>query len=77
MLDKVLITLVCRDREFDMELPATTELGQIKPAIAEALQQKGVYLSATFQLVSNGYSLKETDTLFQSGIWDGSYLNIL
>lgn len=77
MINKIIVTCVYSNQEFDMELPANTELEQIKPAIAEALSQKGIYLSAPFRLVSNGHPLKETDTLFRSGVWDGSYLDVI
>lgn len=77
MLDKVIVTVIYSDQEFDMELPANAKIEQIKPAIAEALRRKGVYLPETFQLVGSGRPLEEAGTLFENGIWDGSYLKII
>lgn len=77
MVDKVIVTLVCQDMEFDMEFPAKVQLGHLKPIIALALESRGLYLSDSFQLRSRGGQLKETDTLLEAGVWDGSYLEVV
>lgn len=77
MIENVIVTLRCLEREFDVELPAGVKIGKLKPAIFEAMRRRGICLENGFLLESNGYSLKETDTLLEAGVWDGSYLNIL
>lgn len=74
MVDKVIVTLVCQGMEFDMEFPAKAELGQLKPVIALALESRRLYLPEAFRIRSRGEQLKETDTLLEAGVWDGSYL---
>ena len=74
MVDKVIVTLICGGREFDMEIPANAKVEQIKPAISEALSRKGIRLEEPFNLISNGYTLKDPDTLYEAGVWDGSYV---
>ncbi|EOS35202.1 hypothetical protein C808_04981 [Lachnospiraceae bacterium M18-1] len=77
MTDKVIVTMIYSDREFDMELPANTKIEQIKPAIAAALRCKGIHLPETFQLAGSRRLLEESATLLENGIWDGSYLKII
>ena len=77
MIENVLVTLRCQGREFDMELSANIEAGQLKPAVSEAMRRKGICLDRGFIFESNGHPLKETDTLLEAGVWDGSYLSIL
>lgn len=74
MVDKVIVTLVCQGMEFDMEFPAKVTLGQLKPVIALALESRGLHLPDAFRLRSGEEQLKETDTLLEAGVWDGSYL---
>lgn len=77
MIDKVIVTMIYSAREFDMELPANTKIEQIKPAIVAALRRKGIHLPETFQLAGSRRPLEESATLLESGIWDGSYLEII
>lgn len=77
MIENVLVTLRCLEREFDMELPADMETWKLKQAVSEAMRYKGICLDDGFMFESNGHPLKETDTLLEAGVWDGSYLNIL
>ncbi len=76
MIKNVLVTLRCLEREFDMELSADIEVRQLKQAVSEAMRYKGICLDDDFIFESNGHPLKETDTLLEAGVWDGSYLNI-
>lgn len=77
MVGKVIVTLVCQDMEFDMEFPAKVQMGHLKPVIALALESRGLHLSNAFQIRSRGEQLKETDTLLEAGVWDGSYLEVV
>lgn len=74
MVDNLIVTLLCQDMEFDMEFPAKVQLGQLKPVIALALESKGLHLPDDFRIRSGGELLRETDTLLEAGVWDGSYL---
>ncbi len=77
MIQTVIITLAYREQEFDMELPAHTAVSQLKTVLAKALTYRGLHLPADFGLEEKGVLLKDTDTLYESGIWDGSCLNIV
>lgn len=77
MVERVIVTLVCDGCEFDMEIPADIRMELVKPMIARAITGKGVSVSKTFALVCNGYSLSDMDTLFEAGVWDGSYLKVI
>lgn len=77
VVGKVIVTLVCRGREHDVELPADVKLGQLKPYIALALERKGLHPPESFRLSGNGRELCEEETLLEAGIWDGSYLEVL
>ena len=77
MVENVIVTLVCGEREFDMELPAKTEVCRLKTLLCEAMRKKGLYLTEKFELESSGCLLKETDTLYETGVWDGSFLKIV
>ena len=76
MIDNVLITLVCRDQEFDMELPAAVKAAQLKPVLLEALDKRGIRLGSDAALICNGTMLTDTDTLYSAGVWDGSRLTV-
>ena len=76
MADTVIVTVICNTRDFDMELPANIKIAQLKPILAEALMRKGLRLNEKFNLINNGNLLKDSDTLFETGVWDGSYLRI-
>lgn len=76
MIDKVIVTVAYRNRQFDMEFPANVPLRKIKPALSLALQTKGFVMDRTFDLIWNGQLLKSTDTLLQSGVWDGCCLEL-
>lgn len=77
VVGKVIVTLVCRGREYDVELPADVKLGRLKPCIALALEHKGLHPPEGFRLSGNGRGLEEEETLLEAGIWDGSYLEVL
>ncbi|GHU38906.1 hypothetical protein FACS1894105_13290 [Clostridia bacterium] len=77
MVENVIVTVVCDNREFDMELPAKAKFAQLRSVIAEALVRKGVRVSGGAKFTSNGYLLKDSDTLFDTGVWDGSYLTVV
>lgn len=77
MVDKVIVTLTCGNREFDMEFPADVAVGQIKPLLIQALHYKGIFATEPFRLVCNGYTLKSSDTLLKSGVWDGCYVDLI
>ena len=76
MVDNVIVTVICNSRDFDMELPANVKIAQLKPVISEALKRKGLRLNENFNLIGNENLLKDSDTLFETGVWDGSYLRI-
>ena len=76
MIDNVLVTLINNGREFDIELPANVKVELLKPVLVEALSRKGSRPGSNFNLSSNGNILKDSDTLFSAGVWDGSYLTI-
>ena len=59
-----------------MELPGKIRVEQLKPVIAKALSGKGQRLNNMFRLSCNGNILRDSDTLFDAGAWDGSYLTI-
>lgn len=77
MVENVIITLVCGEREFDMELPAKIEMSRLKALLSEAMRRKGLYLTEKFDLDGGSGLLKETDTLYEAGVWDGSFLKIV
>lgn len=76
MLDKVLVTVVCKERRFDMEIPANVPVERLSPTLTLALQSKGIAFHGTVGLFSSGQLLSSADTLFQCGIWDGSCLEL-
>jgi uncharacterized ubiquitin-like protein YukD len=76
MVDNVIVTVVCNSREYDMELPANIKVEQLKPVVFEALKRKGLTLSGDIVLKNNGSLLKDSDTLFNAGVWDGSYITV-
>lgn len=77
MVKKVIVTLVCQDREYDVEFPADVQLEQMRKSVALALECKGLHLPEGFRFWSNGKQLDETDTLLEAGVWDGSYLEVV
>ncbi len=76
MVDHVIVTVVYKTCRFDMELPANTPIEKIKPNLISALQWKGVSLNKSLDLTCGGRVLKPADTLLQSGVWDGCYLEL-
>lgn len=76
MVDHIIVTVMYKSRQFDMEIPANTLIEKIMPNLIAALQSKGVPLYGSFVLTCNGQTLKPTDTLLQSGVWDGCYLEL-
>lgn len=76
MVDHVIVTVIYKSHKFDMEIPANTSIEKIMPNLTAALQLKGVSLCGSLILTCNGQTLKPTDTLLQSGVWDGCYLEL-
>lgn len=76
MVDHVIVTVIYKTRKFDIEIPANTLIEKIIPSLISALQSKGISVNKPLDLVCNGRTLKPTDTLLQSGVWDGCYLEI-
>lgn len=76
MVDCVIVTVVYKSHKFDMEIPANTPIETIKPNLIAALQSKGISPGGSFSLTCNGRALRPEDTLLQSGVWDGSYLEL-
>ncbi|MBR5509743.1 MAG: EsaB/YukD family protein [Lachnospiraceae bacterium] len=77
MVDKVIVSLVCEEQVFDMEIPADVKVERLLPVIAEAVKMKGIQLEETSRLIGNGRMLEDADTLLEAGIWDGSYLKVV
>ncbi len=77
MVDRVIVTIICKGSNFDMELPANVEISQLIPVISEALMKKGVSITKNFRFISNESYLNNLDTLFDAGIWDGSNLTVV
>lgn len=76
MVDDVIVTVVYRSYQFDMEIPANTSVEKIMPGLRAALQSKGISLGDSFILTCRGRTLAPSDTLFRAGVWDGSYLEV-
>lgn len=77
MVDKVIVTLTCKNHAFDIEFPADIAVEQIRPLLIQALQYKGIFVTEPFNLVCNGHTLKNSDTFLKSGVWDGSYIDLV
>lgn len=77
MIDRVIVTAIYRKQKFDMELPANVSVEKLTPSLLLALQTKGFFPTSSINLLSNGKVLRAKDTLLQSGVWDGSYLELL
>ncbi len=74
MIENVIVTIVYAKQAYDIELPANTSVTRLKPVIAEALSRKALPMQGDFTLACNGNALRGADTLFDAGVWDGSYL---
>ncbi len=77
MVDNVVVTLRYGKHEFDMEFPAEIPIGQIRPLLIRALQQKGVLIAEPFNLFCSDHILNDSETFLGSGVWDGSYLELI
>ena len=77
MVERVIVTLTCDDSFYDIELPANIQVFQLKPLMAAAMLKKGIRLADGFHLKYKGTLLNDTDTLFEAGVWDGSYLLVV
>ena len=76
MVDHVIVTVMYKSREFDMEIPANITIEKIMPNLVAAFQAKGTSTYGSLFMTCNGQTLKPTDTLLQSGVWDGCYLEL-
>lgn len=76
MIDNVIVTVAYRDQRFDMELPANVPVEKIGPALAAALQAKGLFPAGPLDLACGGQTLRGSDTFLRSGVWDGSCLEL-
>lgn len=76
MVDHVIVTVMYKACKFDMEIPANTPIEKIMPNLFSALQSKGISIKKSLDLAYSGRTLKPTDTLLQSGVWDGCYLEL-
>ena len=76
MVDHVIVTVIYKTSKFDMEIPANTSIEKIIPNLIAAFQSKGISIKEPVALACNGRVLKPIDTLLQSGVWDGCYLEL-
>ena len=74
MVSKVIVTVLYERNEFDMEFPANVNIKRLRPLIIKAFLYKGWYLKEEFKVLNNSSVLKDSDTLLDAGIWDGSYI---
>lgn len=82
MVDSVIVTVVCRNRNFeaDMELPAALPLYVLKEQLLEVLKRMRPELffrTRKIQFVQKGAMISEYHTLAEIGAWDGSFLEII
>ena len=77
MLDNVIITLAVDGKAIDVAIPANVQIGMLKPYISDTLARKGISLAKKYAIIHNGKVLPETESLFNLGIWDGSFLTFV
>lgn len=76
MVKYVILTVIYRKQQFDMELPADVPIKRLLPSLITALQSKGFIVPASVELLGNGRRLDASETLLDAGVWDGSYLEL-
>lgn len=76
MVNHVIVTVMYKASKFDMEIPANIAVEKIMPNLVAAFQAKGTSTYSSLVMTCNGQTLKPTDTLLQSGVWDGCYLEL-
>ena len=81
-METIIVTLTNTARLFfmDLELPANVQIGKLKADLTEALNEyePGMLFPSPdrFELVCSrlGKQLSQSETLAESGIWNGDYL---
>jgi len=75
--DNMIVTLVIRQDEVDMELPSFLPIGELAEKIAETLENMDsdrFYGLGKITLRFQGVALNREKTLASCGVWDGSIL---